>query len=114
MQIVTAQDNQKGARVFSCEKDFGATVADSVKLFTEEICKNLLDAQLKVNIQGLIRRMLKASKTDDEIQAAVLEWLPSVRKEGKSAAEKMDTLWDKLPDGEKQAMLKKWAAKKKG
>ena len=113
MQIVTSKDNQKGARVISCEKDFGVTVADSVVLFTEEICKNKLDAQLKVDIQGLIRRMLKADKTDDEILAAVKTWMPAVRQEGKSAAEKMDTLWDKLPDAEKQAMLKKWAGKKK-
>ena len=113
MQIVTAQSKEKDARVFSTNYDFGATVADSAKLFTEEICKNKLDAQLKVDIQGSIRAALKAGKTDEEIQALVDTWMPCVKAPGKSVPAKMDTLWDKLSDEEKQAMLKKWAQKKK-
>lgn len=112
MQIVTAQSNEKGARVFTCEKDFGETVADSVRLFTEAICKDKLDSQLKVDIQGVIRRMLKAGKPDEEILTEVESWMPSIRKPGKSTAEKMDTLWDKLPEEEKKNMLRKWKQKK--
>ena len=111
MQIVTAASQEKGARVFSCEYDFGKTVQDSIKKFGEELVKNKLDAQLKVDIQGYIRRMLKADKSDKDIAEGLKTWQPSLKKAGKSAGEKMDDLWGKLSPEEKKAQLAKWAGK---
>ena len=111
MKIVTAASKEKDARTLACEIEFGATVADSVSLFTEEVCKDRVDSAFKVNAQGFIRGLMRKNKTDKEILEAVASWKPTLKAAGKSTEEKMDGMWNDLGAEERKAMLKKWAKK---
>ena len=109
MKVVTSESGQKGARKFETDYDFGSDLKDAGKKHGD---KNVYDVYLrgaKVDLQGFVRRLMKAGKTDKEITKLIAdEWKPGVKaSRGKSAFEKATDAFAKLTDEEKASLQKK-------
>ena len=111
MQIETSASQEEGARMIKVEYEFGKNLAETTKLFSEELCYSKLIAMLKVDLQSSIRIWLKKGLKDAEIQAKVKEWKPGMRQPGKSKAEKLTSLFNQLSAEEKAAIKKQLGLK---
>lgn len=111
MQITASESEEKGARQLTVDYDLGEKLADSVRLFGEELVHSYFTSATRISLQGLMRRMMKAGKKDGEIKEAIAAWKPGVKKKGKSALEKALDLWEKMSPEEQAALRKKQAGK---
>jgi hypothetical protein len=97
--------------VIKVQYDFGDNLAESVKLFGEEVVHSRAKAALVIDLQALVRRMIKAGKKSDEITAAVAKWKPDTRVVvHKTAAEKVQEGVKQLTKEERLALLKQLQA----
>ncbi len=72
------------------DKDFGATTAEKVELYTEEVCNSCLDAIFAIKCQAVVRAKLVAVNaegipvnTDEHAIAAGLAYVPQKAVRGK-------------------------------
>lgn len=84
--------------------EFGDNLDAMVEKFGDEIVYNHARGSLVVALQGFMRGQIDAEKSPKEIAAAVREWSPGKRKQGKSPQEKIRDQLDKL-DPETRAQL---------
>lgn len=90
----------------SVEYDFGDTLAEAVEKFGEEVVFTRYKAAAVIDLQALMRNMIRAQKSEDEIREAVSEWKPGVRQlKGKSKEERARELLGKLSAEERAAIL---------
>lgn len=90
--------------------DFGDNLAQAVELFGEEVVFTRYKAAAVIDLQALMRNMIRAQKTEDEIGEAVSEWKPGVRQlKGKSKEERARELLGKLSAEERAAILAEFA-----
>ena len=113
-EFVTAENASKEARKVTSKKNFGATIEDSVSMFTAEVVHSMFIKAAVVACQnGLVRPLLneEVRKTDEEIQAAVDEWKPGIRKPRATGSklEKIIALLGSLTAEEKEKALAKLA-----
>lgn len=95
-----------GKRVVEVDYEFGANLQAQRTLFGDEVIFNRAHAALVIDLQALIRRMIKADKKDPEIKDAVAKWKPDVKSViRKSAAEKVTDLFGQLTPEQKKALL---------
>lgn len=91
--------------------DFGATLDESRKIFGDDVIFSRAKAALVIDLQALVRRMIKAKKTPAEITTAVAAWKPDVKTVvKKSASEKVQGEITKLSADERKALLKQLQA----
>ena len=97
-------------RVVTVTYDFGKDMATSVEKFGENVVHSKFVQSAIIDLQSLIRRLLKAGKTDDEINAEVSGWKPgakvTVRKSGKEKA--LDALGS-LSEEDRAAILAQYS-----
>lgn len=86
------------------------TVADLVKNFGEDVVAAHCKSSITVALQGMMRTMIKAEKSESEIAKAVAEWKPGLRTPGKSKIEKVSDLASKMTPEERKALLKQLKA----
>jgi hypothetical protein len=105
-QKVVAQLSDKKNPV-TVEFDFGDSLESARKLFGDEVIWSRAKSALTIDLQALIRRMIKAGKTAAEIHTAVAAWKPDVKTlVKKSASEKISDLASQLTPEERKALLK--------
>lgn len=108
MQIVTSAGKDKDARSLTVDFDLGENLKDAVKKFGEDAVYRGFQQAEVVNVQGHIRRLLKAGKTDKEIVESLNDYeVGAKKKRGKTAMEKTMDLWEKLTPEERKALLSK-------
>lgn len=61
--------------------DFGKNLDELSAKFGEEVVFTNARANMKITLQGVIRRMIEAGKSQDEISAACVDWKPGVQME---------------------------------
>ena len=79
MSQVTTKAPKAGDRVITVEYDLGATLADKIKLFGENIVDSHAEGSITVALQGICRSAMEKGKTDDEIHQIVAGWKPGVK-----------------------------------
>ena len=110
MSIYTATYNEKdedgnavGSHELSVDYDFGSTLEEAVKLFTEEIVHAHFKAHAVVSLQS---RMRSAAKLEQDVQVAADGWKPGqVTRRGKSPVEKALGAFEKMSDDQQQAFI---------
>lgn len=113
MKITVKDGRGKEARQVMVEYPIGETLQENIKNFGEDLINNLFIARAKVKVQDVVRPMLKASKSDKEIQDAVSALkLDQRRVTRKSPKEKALDLWNSMSDEEKAEFRKQLTAKK--
>ena len=90
--------------------DLDETLKEAVDRYGEAIVFSRYRASLVIDLQAYMRIMIKAKKTNDEIQAAVSEWKPGVKAKGRSPAERARDLFQKLSPEERRALLEEFEA----
>jgi len=97
----------KSERVVSASYDFGATLAESVELFGENVVHGVFIDQAVIRLQALLRRCIEDEVGDKDIEAKVAAWKMTVGgRERKSAAEKVQDLLGKMSPEQKAELLK--------
>ena len=97
----------KSERVVSASYDFGATLAESVELFGENVVHGVFIDQAVIRLQALLRRCIEDEVGDKDIEAKVAAWKMTVGgRERKSAAEKVQDLLGKMSPAQKAELLK--------
>jgi hypothetical protein len=61
--------------------DFGKDLAEMSEKFGADVVHTNARANMKITLQGVIRRMIEAGKTATEIATACAEWKPGVQME---------------------------------
>lgn len=107
-QNVTAKlKDQEDKDAVTVTYDFGDTLKEMVANFGEEVVANRVHAAMVIDAQSLIRRGIKAGKTQKEIQAMINEWKPGVKQVNrKSKAEKAQDLLSQLSPEDRAELLK--------
>jgi len=88
------------------------TLADLVAEFGEDKVISHAKSSVTVALQSNIRAMLKAGKSQKEIEEAVSKWKPSTRTPGKSKLEKAQELFGTMSAEERKDLLKRMSAAK--
>jgi DNA-directed RNA polymerase specialized sigma24 family protein len=97
----------------SVEYDIPENLAASIEKLTEEVVYSRFRAALVVDLQSFMRNKIKqqteegGSLDEAALQTAVDEWVPGVKRAGKSAEEKIADLLAGLPEDERNAILEK-------
>lgn len=91
--------------------DFGKDLAEMSGKFGEEVTFTNARANMKITLQGVIRRQIEAGKTAEEIASSLSDWKPGVQMERTVdpiavARKAMNT----MSDDEKQAFIEKLLA----
>lgn len=93
-------------RTVEVDYDFGENIEQMTSKFNPEVVFNNALSAMVINLQALIRRGIKAGKTDAQIAEAASAWKPDVRQiSGKSTMEKTVDLFSKLSADEKKAAV---------
>lgn len=90
-----------------------ATVEEAIELWGGDSVLNHATANVRVTLQGIIRRLMDASKTQEEITELTADWKPGVTIEGVGAnpADRILKNFDKMTAEEKQKILEQLMAK---
>jgi len=95
-------------RVVTAKYKFGANLAESTALFGDHTIYSKFVQSAVIDLQSLMRRLLKTGKTDEEIQTEVSGWKPgaktTVRKSGKEKA--LDALGSLSAEDRKEILAK--------
>jgi len=113
---LVGEDKKTKTRTCTILVDFGETAVESIKLFNDDAVNSNAFANGRVTIQAGIRSMMKAGKSDEEIQAAFSVWKLGVARE-KGVADPVASLlgrWDTYSEKEQADILSKLSAKKTG
>ena len=111
-QEVTAKRKKTGATV-KASYDFGANLAESVKLFGESVVYNHLIGALKVAFQGGLRAQMDANKSQEEITAWAKAWKPGQRKAAMSPADKLRNQLNAMSAEDRANILREYRASQK-
>lgn len=105
----TTNDNDREVAV---NYNFGSNLKEATEMFGEEVVFSRFHSAAVIDLQSLIRRGIKAQKSDSEIQQMASAWRPGVKtvvqKDPKARA--MSAL-DSMSDEERQALLAEYAKK---
>jgi len=89
MGIITTK-HPKSGRSIDIEKDFGATTAEKVEMFGEDVCNSCLDSAFTIKFQASVRAALGAENEDgtpkysaDEVTQVGLAYRPQKAVRGK-------------------------------
>lgn len=106
MKITTSVSGEKDARSLEIEYNLGSNAAEAATLFGEDVVHGSFVAAAKVQLQGVVRRLMKAGKKDSEVLEFVSAYKLGIKtSRGKSALEKTQDLFGKLSPEEKKELL---------
>lgn len=117
----TVNDGNKVVAVETVEVEIPNTIEALVKKYGAEFCASRLQKALVIDYQAFMRaKMYKKAETDEngkitkraevglkgkDLQEAVDEYAPTLRKKGKSFLEKVREQSEKMSDEEKRALI---------
>jgi len=85
-----------------------ADIHQLLETFGEDAVFNHAKRSFVVALQSFMRTQIEAGKSDEEMQAAVEEWKPGVKRPGKSTQERVNELLSKLDPAARDALLKEY------
>lgn len=101
--------NPSVSREITVEYDFGASLAEAVEKFGEDIVFSGFVADAKVGLQAIVRARLgkidDEYMSDEEILAEAAQWKPGVRKQAADPMAKLQALLSKLSPEQRAAIL---------
>ena len=96
-------------REITIEFNFGATLAESIEMFGEDVVFSSFVADSKVGLQAYVRARLGKSDdeymSDEEILAEAAQWKPGMRKQAADPMAKLQALLGKLSPEQRAAIL---------
>jgi hypothetical protein len=106
---ITAEKTNVGECAVSY--DMGDTVQELVQQFGEEVVYSRARQSLIIAIQAYIRGQLEAGKQPEEIQEAVADWKPGVRRPAKTPEDRAREALQSMSAEQRQAFLKELKSK---
>lgn len=100
----------KGDRSVTINYDLGENLEDMKAKFGEEIVFSNARQQMKIGIQGIIRRMIEKGKPDKDIADHIAGYKPGLAGERQDPIEKFKSKWQSLSKEEKDKLLKELKA----
>ncbi len=101
-----------GDRVATVNYTFGDNLEESGKLFGVDCVWSKFVQAAIIDLQSLMRRLVKAGKSDEEIAATVKGWKPGVKTTiQRTPQEKAVASLDALSDTERAAIIKQYQKK---
>lgn len=100
-----------GDREWTGSYDFGATLEEATEKFGAEVVFSSFVSAQTIRAQAVVRALLEANKTDDEIAAELAGWKPGVQRTrtiDPQAA--ILAKWGSMSEDEKAAFLAKLQA----
>ena len=79
--VIEVSAQKEGVGSAEVTYDFGKTLEEMAEKFGADVVFTNARANMKITLQGVIRRMLVAGKTQAEIAATCAEWKPGVQME---------------------------------
>lgn len=105
-KITIKESREKGAREFSTDYDFGATLKASVDKYGDKDIHDTFTAKAKICLQDFVRPLMKAGKSDKEINAEIAKWKLHVSmRVKKTPVEKIVAQYKLLDKDERKKML---------
>lgn len=91
---------------YESEYEFGADLKSSAKLFGDEVVHSGFVGSAKIQLQDILRPMLKEGKPRKELDAVVTGFMPGVRtRKAKSTVDKAKDAWGKLTEEQRAELL---------
>lgn len=78
MERVVAKVKDNDVEV-GIDYNFGENLSEMLELFGEECVYAAAKRQTRIDLQGVMRRLAAAGKTEEEIQAELSEWKPGTK-----------------------------------
>lgn len=106
MKFNTAMDKEK-TRTIALEYNTGATLAEKAEMFGEQVVNELADDSMVITIQANVRRLMRAGKSDAEIQDWLSTYKPGTRGPRVSATtpDKILAAFSKMAPEQRAALL---------
>ena len=104
----TTESNAEGARSIELGYEFGENLDAAAEKFGDDVVMANFTKSAKISLQARVRDLMKAGKTDEEIQTYVAsEWVPGLKtaRVQVSTAEKLLKAFSKLPAEEQARIL---------
>ena len=103
----TTESNVEGARSIELTYNFGDNLDGAAEKFGDDVVMANFEKSAKISLQARVRDLMKAGKTDEEIQTYVAsEWVPGLKtaRVQISTAEKLLKAFSKM-SAEEQARI---------
>jgi len=91
--------------------NLGDNVADLISQFGEEVIYSHVRRSLVIAVQAFMRTMLDGGKSPEEIQAAVKEWKPGLRRAAKTPIERAREEIARMSPADRAALAKEIRAR---
>jgi hypothetical protein len=88
------------------------TVAGMTEKFGEDVVYSHVKRSLVIAIQAYMRPMIDAGKSAEEIQTAVTDWKPGVKKAAKSPLERAREELTKMSPADRKALMSELRSRK--
>lgn len=79
--VIEVSAKKEGYDEVTITFDFGKSLKELVAKFGEEVVFTNARANMKITLQGVIRRLIAAGKNQDEIATTLVDWKPGVQME---------------------------------
>lgn len=117
-KFIVSESKAEGCRKIEVDYDFGSNLDEAVEKFGADVVFSGFQADGKVAVQAMVRRMLNTNKedgspyTDEEIFAKVAEYKLGIRADRGSSdpMAKVEKVLGKLTDAQKAEFLEKLKA----
>jgi hypothetical protein len=105
MQEITINSERLNGASATAKFNIGETAAELIEQFGEEVVYSHVRRSLVIAIQAAMRGMTDAGKSPEEIQEAVTNWKPGLKKPAKSALEKAREELAKMSPADRKALV---------
>jgi len=102
MEVKATKNGRTVTAAYNCGED----LEEMRKLFGDKIAFSNARQQIKIGIQGIMRRMIEADKSDKEIVDHVADYKPGLAGERQDPIQKFKTKWASLGKEDREKLLK--------
>lgn len=111
MAAIEVKAERTNGNAVSANWDLGENVQALVEQFGEDVVFSHVKRSLIIAVQAFMRGMLDAGKSPEEIQAAVAEWKPGLRKAAKTPIERAREEIARMSPADRAALAKEIRAR---
>jgi hypothetical protein len=111
MASIEVKAERTNGNSVSASWELGDTVAALIEQFGEDVIFSHVKRSLIIAVQAYMRGMLDAEKSPEEIQKAVADWKPGLRKAAKSPLERARDEISRMSPADRAALAKEIRAR---
>lgn len=104
MQTVEINSERRTGGSATATMEIGENLAELSTQFGEDVVYSHVKRSLIIAVQATMRGMMDAGKSPEEIQEAVTNWKPGLKKPGKTALEKAREELAKMSPADRKAL----------